>query len=106
MMGADFDELITVEEIGNNGFKATISKEAKGLSYGAEATVQYYPASSEHRIGEYSKRVQLIEQGSNYVSSFELEKIEGHIPFLQVFWYPEQCCLCGAFGKSDDLSLD
>ena len=106
MMGADFDELIAVEKIGKNQFKATIAKDAKGLNYGAEAAVEYYPANSEHRFGEYSKRVHLREQGSDYVSIFELEKIEGHIPFLQVFWHPEQCCLCGAYGKSNELSLE
>ncbi len=106
MMGTEFDKLIVVEKIAKNKFKATVSKNAKGLHYGAEATVEYYPANSEHRFGEYSKRVHLKVKDSNYVFTFELKKIEGHIPFLQVFWYPEQCCLCGAYGKSNDLTLE
>ena len=106
MMGPEFDKLIKVERIAKNQFKATVSKDADGLYYGAEATVEYYPANSEHRFGEYSKRVHLKEKGSSYVFTFELKKIEGYIPFLQVFWYPEQCCLCGAYGKSNDLKIE
>ncbi|GAA5444902.1 hypothetical protein Misp06_03094 [Microbulbifer sp. NBRC 101763] len=105
-MGPEFDKLIKVEKVASNTFQTTISMSAEGLNYGAEATVEYYPANSEHRFGEYSKRVHLKEKGTEYVSTFELKKIEGHIPFLQVFWYPEGCCLCGAFGKSNDLTLE
>ncbi|WP_444898727.1 hypothetical protein ACJJIX_13835 [Microbulbifer sp. VAAC004] len=105
-MGSEFDKLIKVEKIESNTFQATISMNAEGLNYGAEATIEYYPENSEHRFGEYSKRVHLKERGTEYVSTFDLKKIEGHIPFLQVFWYPEMCCLCGAYGKSNDLALE
>ena len=105
-MGPEFDKLIKVEKVASNKFQATISMNAEGLNHGAEATVEYYPANSDYRFGEYSKRVHLKEKGTKYISTFELQKIEGHIPFLQVFWYPEKCCLCGAYGKSNDLTLE
>ena len=106
MMGPEFDKLIMVEKIGQNMFRAVISKEAEGLNYGASATIEYYPADAEYRFGEYSKRVFLKENGQNYVFDFELKKIEGHIPFLKVFWFPEMGGLCGAYGKSKDLVLE
>ena len=106
MMGSEFDKLIAVEKIGKNTFRAVISKEAEGLNYGASVTIEYYPADAEHRFGKYSKRFFLKEKGQSYVFDFELNKIEGHIPFLQVFWFPEMGGMCGAYGKSKDLVLE
>jgi len=105
MMGEEFDRLIVVEKVGENAFKAFIPQKAKDLSYGASITVEYYPSGSKYRIGEYSKRVSLKEKGSNYVVDFDLKIIEGYTPFLQVFWFPKSGGLCGAYGKSSDLSL-
>ena len=106
MTGPNFDQHIVVEKIGRNKFKAVVSKNAEGLEYGAGASVEYYPVDSEHRFGEYSKEIPLVVQGESYVSVFELKKIEGHIPYVQVNWYPKKCCSCGAYGKSEDLKLE
>lgn len=32
--------------------------------------------------------------------------IEGYTPYIEVFWLPQVPGLCGAFGKSEDLTLD
>ena len=106
MMGPEFDQHILVEKVSKNKFKAIISKNAEGLHYGVNGSVEYYPTNSEHRFGVYSKAISLVGQDKYYVSVFELKKIEGHIPYVQVNWYPEKCCLCGAYGKSDDLKLE
>jgi len=106
MIGPEFDKLIAVEKVGKNTFRAIISKEAEGLKYGASAAIEYYPADAEHRFGKYSKRVFLKEKGQNYVFDFELKKIEGYIPFLQVFWFPEMGGLCGTYGNSKDLVFE
>ena len=106
-MGPEFDKHIAIEKIGKNKFRATVSKEAEGLKYGVEAVVQYYPADSDHRIGEYLKNVYPTrEDDTNYIFIFELKKIEEYIPYLHVFWLPEVCCLCGAFGSSNDIALE
>ena len=105
-MGEKYDALIKVEKIGENEFKATIPKKAFDLNFGADIKVGYYPKGNNRRFGEYWKEVYEHEKGSNYVVKFSLKNIDGYIPFVQVFWYPEFGGLCGAYGNSNDLTLE
>ena len=104
-IGAKFDKLIKIERVTGNKFKAIIPKEAGNLNYGADIKVGYYPSNNEYRSGEYWKDIKIKEVGENYETLFDLKKIEGYTPFLNVFWFPEKCCLCGAYGKSEDIIL-
>ena len=105
-MGPEYDALIEVEKIARNKFKATISKKAGDLNFGTDITAGYYPKGNEHRFGEYWKQIYKREEGANYVVTFDLVSIDGYVPFVQVFWYPEQGGLCGAYGKSNDLHIE
>jgi hypothetical protein len=105
-MGKKYDDLIEVEKIDRNKFRATISKKAGDLNFGADITVGYYPKGSEHRFGEYWKQIHEREKGENYVVIFDLKKIEGYVPFVQVFWFPKYGGLCGAYGNSEDLKIE
>jgi len=105
-MGSEYDALIDVENIGKNKFRATISKKAGHLNFGTQIKVGYYPKGNEYRFGEYWKRIHAKEVGSNFVVTFDLKIIDGYVPFLQVFWYPEQGGLCGAYGKSKDILIE
>ncbi len=105
-MGAEYDKLIEVEKIGKNKFKATVSKKAGNLNFGADITVRYYPKGNEHRSGEYWKQINEREVGKNYVVTFDLKIIDGYVPFINVFWYPEYGGLCGAYGYSKDLHIE
>ena len=104
--GPDFDNLIRIEKTGFNEFKAMFPVKAKDLSFGVEVTVGYYPNGDEYRSAEYWKNVSTKKQGSDYVASFNLKKIDGYTPYVQVFWFPEKCCLCGAIGRSRDLVIE
>lgn len=105
-IGEKYDVLIHVEKIGKNEFKAIIPKKAFDLNFGADITVGYYHKGDNRRFGEYWKEVYDHEKDTNYVVKFSLKNIDGYIPFVQVFWYPEFGGLCGAYGKSDDLTLE
>ncbi len=104
--GTEFDQLIDIEKTGYNSFRATAPIKVKHLNYGAAITVGYYPEDSEYRSAEYWKDVRKRKDGLNYVTSFELKKIDGYIPFVQVHWFPELNGLCGAYGESEDLILE
>ena len=104
--GEKYDALIEVEKIDKNKFKATISKKAGDLNFGADITVGYYPKGNEYRFGEYWKQAHEKEKGESYVVTFDLKKIDGYVPFVQVFWFPEYAGLCGAYGKSKDLKTE
>ena len=105
-MGSEYDKLIEVEQIGKNKFTATVSKKAGDLNFGADIIVAYYPGGNEHRFGEYWKQIHEREVGKNYVVTFDLKNIDGYVPFLKVYWYPEYGGLCGAYGNSKDLNIE
>jgi len=105
-MGPEYDALIQVTKAAKNEFKAIVSRRAGNLSFGADIVVGYYPKDSEHRFGEYWKEIGEREEGANYVVTFDLKNIDGYVPFLQVFWFPERVGLCGAYGKSKDLHIE
>ncbi len=104
--GEEYDVLIKVESVGKNTFKATIPKKAGDLNFGADITVGYYPKGANGRFGEYWKEIYEKEKDENYVVTFDLKTIEGYVPFVQIFWYPEYGGLCGAYGKSKDLHIE
>ena len=104
--GAEFDRLISFRQVGKNKYRAKISKTAVELSFGAEIRVAYYPEGSEHRYGVYWKELHITQGNLNYLTSFDLVKIEGHVPYISVFWYPEKPGLCGAIGRSEDLLIE
>jgi hypothetical protein len=101
--GPEYDSLVKIEDLGKNTFRAIFPKEAHGLNYGADVSVAYYDVSEKYRSGEYYKRVGLIEREDHYVVNFKLIKIEGYIPYVEVFWFPKVGGMCGAYGKSNDL---
>lgn len=104
-MGEEYDVLIEIESVGENTFTATIPKKAGDLNFGTDITVGYYPKGANGRFGEYWKQIYEKEKGENYVVTFDLKTIEGYVPFVQVFWYPEFGGLCGVYGKSKDLHI-
>ena len=105
-MGPEYDSLIKVETIAKNKFRAIVAKKAGDLNFGAEIKVGYYPRGNERRYGEYWKPIYNRVQGDDYVVTFDLKIIEGYVPYLQVYWFPEYNGLCGAYGLSKDLHLE
>ncbi|MBS9782037.1 MAG: hypothetical protein KGV56_06020 [Gammaproteobacteria bacterium] len=106
MGGEEFDKLIQVEKIAKNTFHIKVAKNAKGLHFGVDISVVYHKNGKIYQTDNYIKTLKIKESNEYYTSTFELKKIEGYIPMVEVFWQPEQCCLCGAYGHSDELVLE
>jgi len=104
--GDEFDQLITIEYIGNNEFKAIIEREALGAKFGIQVTANYYPSTQQYRLAEYRKDIFGTFEGDHFIAEFELKAIEGYTPYIEVFWFPQAPGLCGAFGNSEDLTLE
>ena len=104
--GDEFDQLITIEYICENEFKAVIERDALGLKFGMRVTANYYLSTQQHRLAEYRKDIIGSYEGDNFIAEFELKVIEGFTPYIEVFWFPQAPGLCGAFGNSEDLTLE
>ena len=106
-MGPEYDALISVRKIGTNEFKLEAAKQAGELDYGVRIIAAYYPEGLEFRSPVYYKEIDAWQKGGvRYEASFDLVRIKGYVPYVQVQWYPERIGLCGAYGNSGDLNVE
>ncbi len=105
-VGEYFNKLIQVKRISKNVFRIKVAKKAKGLNFGANISVEYYKNGKKYSFDKYIRTLEIIETGKYYTSTFDLKKIAGYTPFVQVFWNPSSPGMCGAYGRSEDLLLE
>jgi hypothetical protein len=104
--GPEYDKLIQVKKVSGDTFLGTVSKEAEGLHYGAQISIDYVPNKAQSKPQVYSGNVIVKEESEDYIASFELNKIDGYKAYVKVYWQPEQCCLCGAYGTSEEITFE